>query len=182
MTWPKPLFLSVAFGCLLSACSHQIETRIEGMSSPLLPKQGEFFFAQTPEVDHPLMARAHVYAASNLAQKGWQLMPDTAGYQLVVTIAERPSDIGLAAQEDDTVKVIAKPGDQHESRSCVDVEHRVTIVMLKHSDGDVVYSGSAAEHHCKARLADTLPLLVNASLEDFGRPGSSRVIKHDGIN
>ncbi|WOE76098.1 hypothetical protein [Alterisphingorhabdus coralli] len=172
-------FLTVALVLAVSACSGPIATRITGQSAQQLPDQGRFALAVSPDVQLPLLDQAHQVAITNLAARGWQ-RSNNADYHLIVTLSERPANIGLALERDAQSEIIARPKNKRLLQSCDDVEHRVTVTMLDRVHGKNVYRGSAAEFHCKAALADNLSLLVNAALEDFGRPGSERVVKRRG--
>ncbi|MEM1133227.1 MAG: hypothetical protein AAGH53_09835 [Pseudomonadota bacterium] len=176
---PAILF-SAALSVVAAACSGPIMTRIEGQSAAQLPSRGQYILADVPDVDLPLLDQAQRYAVTDLAEHGWELSQDSADYQLVVTLSERPAAIGLKVKQEDNLRLIAEPKEEKPLQSCEDVEHRVTVTLLSRTDGSKAYSGSAAEFHCKAELAETMAILVNAALEDFGQSGSKRVVQREG--
>ncbi|MEO1044298.1 MAG: hypothetical protein AAFX04_02535 [Pseudomonadota bacterium] len=177
----RTLGTTIIVTAMLAGCAGPVATRIDSRSAEALPEQGRYMLAEAPGDTVPMLDAAQQQVIASLSRQGWQHGDETADYMLLVTLSERSAAIGLKAVGDDTARTIATPKEQEFLQSCEDVEHRLTISLLRQSDGSTAYNGSAAEHHCKAGLAESMPHLVAAALADFGRPGGQRVVHRKGV-
>lgn len=176
----RAMLLLAGLAVMLSACSGPIATRIDGQSAARLPPKGQYVLIEAPKTQLPLLDQAQQHVMAVLAARGWQRGGDDADYLLMVTMSERPAAIGMKVKQGETIRRIADPKKRRALQSCDDVEHRVTVSLLNRMDGSTAFSSSAAEYHCNAALADSMPFLVDAVLEDFGRTGSRRVTHRRG--
>ncbi len=94
---------------------------------------------------------------------------------LQVTLSKRPANLGLTIGEGEGAKTIATPKKNKPLQSCKDEEYRLGIRFFKISDGSSLYSGDAAEYHCKASLSEALPAMVNAIIYDMNGPRGDKI-------
>ena len=59
---------------------------------------------------------------------------------------------------------IAAAKSQKRFQSCKDHEYRLTVNLFDQALGKKLYSGSAAEYHCNATIAQSLPFLIDSAL------------------
>ena len=150
----------------LSGCSGPIETRILSAGQGI---DGGISLVQTPPASPPLNAKAHELALAGL-QKHVGLSAGEPSHQLTVTLSERPAALALHAGEKQAVRVVAAAKRRKPLQNCDDREFRLTILIMRISDGAVGYRGEASEYHCKASIEESLPHLVDAALADLRSP------------
>jgi hypothetical protein len=150
---------------LIAGCSQTVETRISsaGLSAPAAAR---FVLADskaaTPELRH-----AQMLVTDALLAHGFQ-PGDAATLHLEITVADRPAALALGTA--------AGPGSLSPAKrkkplqSCEDREYRIGVALTRIADGMLIYQANAAEYHCKLKLAEALPDLVQAALADFGTP------------
>jgi hypothetical protein len=163
--------IALCAAALLSGCSGPIETRImsAGVAAPLSAEQS-FRFAAAPDPLSEVQIAAQNLVTERLGSHG--LRPGEPA-QLVVTVAvaDRPAAIGIVrADPENGAQTLASPKPRKPLQNCDDREHRVQLTIESAASGALHYRGAAAEYHCRARLSETLPLLVDAALADLGAP------------
>lgn len=152
----------------LSGCAGPIQTRVKNHMAIALPDQPGFAFPKSIDGENPTQQLAKKLIAAALIEKGFR--PNDNPRLLVETaLAERPADIAIAAGETDQRNQVATAKTRELLQSCKDKEHRLTIGIFDITDGTQVYSGSAAEYHCKGTLQQSLPHLVDGALAELGK-------------
>jgi hypothetical protein len=172
VTMRKLLALFLLLG--IPACSGSIETRI---SSAGAEKIGSLEY-QLAEQGANQQNADHLLAWQLLAEalKGRSVQQTaSAPIMLQVTLSKRPANLGLTIGEGDGAKNIATPKKNKPLQSCKDEEYRLGIRFFKISDGSLLYSGDAAEYHCKASLSEALPAMVSAIINDMDGPRGDKI-------
>ncbi|MEP2101199.1 MAG: DUF4136 domain-containing protein [Parasphingorhabdus sp.] len=155
---------------ITASCSGPIETRIQTEAGSALPAQKQYSFTAKPEQNSETYQSARKLVAEALAAKSF-IAADEAPILVHIALAGRPASIALTAGEKDNVSTIAGQKERKPLQSCDDVEHRLTINMVAAADGSVIYSGTAAEYHCKGSMEQSLPFLIDGALSDLGNSG-----------
>lgn len=163
--------LALCAAALLSGCSGPIETRIlsAGEAAPLGAGQN-FRFAAAPDPLPEMQLVAQNLLTERLRERG--LRPGEPA-QLVVTVAvaDRPAAIAMVqADPNSGAQTLAPAKTRKPLQNCDDREHRVQVTIESVASGALHYRGAASEYHCRARLSETLPLLIDAALADLGAP------------
>jgi hypothetical protein len=121
-------------------------------------------------------AVARDMVVAKLEEKGFTL--DDAGVlQLHVAVSERDAAIALSSEKG----AIAKAKRRRPLQSCADKEYRLAVALTRISDGALVYRGSAAEYHCKVKLAQAMPALVDRVLADLAAPKGDYALTRSGV-
>ncbi|PHR14252.1 MAG: hypothetical protein COA41_17740 [Sphingopyxis sp.] len=153
----------IASAMAVAGCAGPIETRVQ--SQQLVPAVEQKGFAWSP-ID-PIANRdtelARDLVGKSLVEKGYQQTPD-ATILVHVALADRPANIAIDAGDDKAVQPLVPAKRQKSFQSCKDREHRLTVSLFDQRRRQKLYSGSAAEYHCKGTIAQSLPFLVNAAL------------------
>lgn len=152
----------LALSLSLAACVGPIETRVES-SGETGVRPATFQTGEAASADAlPLVTAA-------LSGRGYR--SDAAGsLSLQVTVSDRPAE--LALQSGDTTLSPARG-----KKRCAKREYRLGITLTRMSDGAAIYRGHAAEFHCKLKLAEVLPVLVESALADLGAPRGAYIVK-----
>jgi hypothetical protein len=168
------LFLICA-GALVAGCSSMVETRVSssGVQSP----SAEAYMISTVDESSAELRDAYKLVAKSMATRGFTLAKE-APLHLEITLDGRPAALSLGTKEGPGSLSPAKKAKP--LQSCADREYRLGVTLTKVSDGREIYLGRAAEYHCRAEIADVLPLLVDAALADFGKPRGTYVLKRKG--
>ncbi len=175
--------LMIPLVAMTTSCGGPIETRIQTEASSSLPSQKQYSFTAKPEQNSAAYQTARRMVAEALAARNFAAA-DEAPTLVHIALADRPASIAMTTGEKDNIATIAEKKERKPLQSCDDVEHRLTINMVNTSDGSTVYSGTAAEYHCKGSMEQSLPHLVDAALSDLGNSGqttSSKVRTRTGI-
>jgi hypothetical protein len=159
---------------MTASCGGPIETRIQTEAALPLPAQKQYSFPVKPEQESAVYQTARQLVAAALAEKQFTAV-DEAPVRVHIALANRPASIALTTGEKDDVRVIASPKERKPFQSCDDVEHRFTLTMVDSANGATLYSGTAAEYHCKASLEQSLPYLIDAALLDLGNGSNPAV-------
>jgi hypothetical protein len=122
----------------VSGCAGPIQTRVQTHQLIAAPEQKNFALSAIDVVANSDLARARDMVEKSLSERGYQLSAD-ASILVHVALSDRPADIAINA------------GDQ-------------AISLFDQLRGTKLYSGSAAEYHCKGTIAQSLPFLVNSAL------------------
>ena len=150
---------------LVSACIGPIETRVD--SRGLGGAQPVVFFAD-PDVVGPA-ADAQKLVAQALVAKGYRAA-EMADVSLHVTLSDRPADLSLHSGS----AVLAPTSGK---KRCAKREYRLGVTLTKIADGSLYYQSHAAEFHCKLKVEQVLPALVDAALKDIVAPRGSYTVK-----
>ena len=161
-------FLTIPFLFLASACSGPIETRITTHSAAALPKPKHFQYSAKPGQDSPSHAIARDLVSAALLDAGFK-QKDAASILVSVAFADRPASIAVSAGDGPDVESIAEIKEREFLQSCEDQEHRLSVTIVNQVSGANIYTGTAAEYHCKAEFGDSLPHLVKAALSNLGK-------------
>lgn len=169
-------FLMIPIIAIIASCSGPIETRIETQSGSALATQKQYSFTAKPEQNSETYQSARKMVANALATNSFTAK-DSAPILVHIALGGRPASIAMTAGEKDDVSTIAEQKERKPLQSCEDVEHRLTINMVNATDGSILYSGTAAEYHCKGTMEQSLPHLIDAALSDLGNSGEANINK-----
>jgi hypothetical protein len=147
----------------VSGCAGPIQTRVQTHQLIGSPEQKNFALSAIDVVANSDLARARAMVATSLGERGYQPSAD-ASILVHVALSDRPADIAVNAGDKAAEQLIAAAKSQKRFQSCKDREHRLTITLFDQLRGTKLYSGSAAEYHCKGTIAQSLPFLVNSAL------------------
>lgn len=177
----KPL-IALIFGALAVSCSGPIATRIASEGRAPEAQAATFVLTNAPGEVSGDEKTAHNMVMSRLAARGWRNDSENANYSLTISLSERPASVGITAKSvsGNQSKVISAPKKNKALQSCDDVEQRLSIAIVRLSDGARVFRGNASEYHCKARLNETLPYLVDAALSGIDNPNGNKIIHRAG--
>lgn len=159
--------LMIPIVALTASCGGPIETRVQTQAGSALPAQKQYSFTAKPEQNSETYTMARKMVADALATKNFATTND-APILVHIALAGRPASIAVTAGENSEVSTIAEQKKRKPLQSCEDVEHRLTVYMVNASDGSTIYSGTAAEYHCKGSIEQSLPHLIDAALSDLG--------------
>lgn len=147
----------------VSACAGPIETRIQTHQfvAAAEPKQFTLSPKEVPENRDLAMTRDLV--TKSLIARGYEASPD-ASILVHVALSIRPADIAVDGGDKDSSHSIASAKPKKRFQSCKDQEHRLTISLFDQARGAKLYSGNAAEYHCKGTIAQSMPFLIDSAL------------------
>ncbi|GAA0465960.1 hypothetical protein GCM10009096_03270 [Parasphingorhabdus litoris] len=152
---------------ITASCSGPIETRIQTQSAAPLLAQNQYNFSPKPEQNSPAYKKARTLVTEALAAKDLTAV-EQASVTVHIALANRPASIAMTVGEDNDIETIAAQKERKPLQSCDDFEHRLTITMVNSADGSILYSGTAAEYHCKGTLEQSLPYLIDGALSGLG--------------
>ena len=177
----KPL-IALCVGALAVSCSGPIATRVASEGRAPEAQAATFVLVNAPGKGSAEEITAQNMIISRLAARGWRRDAENANYSLTISLSERPASVGITAQSTsgNQRKVISAPKKNKPLQSCDDVEQRLSIAIVRLSDGARVFRGNASEYHCKARLNETLPFLVDAALSGIDNPNGNKIIHRAG--
>lgn len=177
----KPI-IALSLAALATSCSAPIATRIASEGRAPEAQAATFVLVNAPGEASSDEKTAHNMVISRLVQRGWRSDADNANYSLTISLSERPASIGIIAKSvgGNQSKVISAPKKNKPLQSCDDVEQRLSIAIVRLSDGARVFRGNASEYHCKAQLNETLPYLVDAALSGIDNPNGNTIIHRAG--
>lgn len=168
----------------VSGCAGPIQTRATTHQLIAPPEQTSFVLSPIDTLANHDTALARDLVSKSLSGKGYQPVSD-ALILVHVALSDRPAEIAINAGDQDAEKLIAAGKKQKRFQSCSDREHRLTISLFDQMRGAKLYSGSAAEYHCKGTIAQSLPFLVDSALSglanDAGDAPRSIVRTRQGI-
>jgi len=153
-------------------CSGPIETRIQTQAGSALPAQKLYSFTAKPEQNSKTYTMARKMVADALTANNFAAATD-APILVHIALAGRPASIAVTTGENSDLSTIAEQKERKPLQSCDDVEHRLTVNMVSATDGSTIYSGTAAEYHCKGSMEQSLPHLIDAALSDLGNSDQS---------
>lgn len=170
----------LAGGCLsLSACAPALMTRIDSSGAPAqaITKGNAAIILPTKINITPEWQQARDAILANLQKKGVDVA-EPATYSIEISLAARPADLSLATLGSTAGMEPIAPIGQKGGTKCVNNDYRLVVVLSRIADGTLLYKGSASEYHCKEKLAEIIPVLVDAAMRDFGNPkGNYTVIR-----
>ncbi len=174
--------LSFILLCFLSGCAQAVETRISsrGVAGSAAVSPGGFIILDDAKAVGSEMRTAHDLVISSLAKRGY-LPASAPQYNLAVTVSSRPAPLLVKIGNTPAVPANGKAKPKRIFAPCAKVEYRLAVVLTRIADGVVAYHGTAAEHHCKASLSQTLPALIDAALGDLGTPRGDYVVKRKAL-
>lgn len=159
--------LTITMLAMTASCAGPIQTRIQTQMAAPVTDQKQYRFTETPEQQSIAYQAARKLVAQELGNR--KLSQDDSALMLVqIAFADRPASIAITAGKEDQSTPVAIAKKQEFLQSCEDSEHRLSISIVHQADGAQIYSGSAAEYHCKGKFDDSLPHLVKAALSDLG--------------
>ncbi|MEO9467575.1 DUF4136 domain-containing protein [Parasphingorhabdus sp.] len=170
----RSAFLIAISVAVLSGCSGPIETRVTTHSVAPLPQPEKYGFGDVSDQSNEHYETARNLVGAALKRKGLQ-MADDAPMLVDIGLAERPASISVSVGEDSDTAIVAAQKEKKPLQSCDDKEHRLTVSIVDRATGQMVYSGTAAEYHCKGTISDSLPHLVRGAMSDFGNAPNSDV-------
>lgn len=159
--------LMIPIAALTTSCGGPIETRIQTQAASTLPAQKQYSFTAKPEQYSKTYTIARKMVADALAANNFTAA-NNAPILVHVALAGRPASIAVTTGENSEVSTIAEQKKRKPLQSCDDIEHRLTVNMVSATDGSTIYSGTAAEYHCKGSMEQSLPHLIDAALSDLG--------------
>lgn len=168
--------LMIPIVAMTASCGGPIETRIQTQAGTALPAQKQYSFTAKPEQNGGTYITARKMVADALAARDFAFA-DQAPILVHIALAGRPASIAMTTGEGNDVSTIADLKERKPLQSCKDVEHRLTINMVNASDGLTVYSGTAAEYHCKGSMEQSLPHLIDGALSNLGNSSEENSTK-----
>jgi len=169
---------------LLASCAPSIETQIASAGAGEIPEKASFVFMSGPGTDNTVNVAARNLVADSLYLKNWkEEAPGT--YAISVSVSVLPSSLDVHEndlEQGETNPIVTKrPKKNYILGSCTSELHRLDVKIFRVVDGERLYSGTASEYHCKARIMDTLPYLTNAAMADIGKLPAARTEKRKGV-
>lgn len=157
----------------VSGCAGPIETRVETHQAIAAAAQKQFALSPIDAAANGDIALARDLVTKSLGERGYVATAD-ASIVVHVALSERPADIAVSAGGKDAQRSLAAAKAHKRFQSCKDREHRLTISLFDQLRGTKLYSGTAAEYHCKGTMAQSLPILVTSVLSGLdGEPTDS---------
>ncbi|CAO1654894.1 hypothetical protein [Parasphingorhabdus sp. NYA22] len=147
----------------VSGCAGPIQTRVQTHQVIAAPAQKKFTTSPIDAVVNRELSLARDLVAKSLNERGYESSPD-ASILVHVALSDRPADIAVDAGAKDAEQSIAAAKSQKRFQSCKDHEYRLTVNLFDQARGKKLYSGSAAEYHCNATIAQSLPFLIDSAL------------------
>ncbi|MEM8919265.1 MAG: hypothetical protein AAGE37_10430 [Pseudomonadota bacterium] len=169
----RSAILTILTATLVAGCAGPIETRISTQAGAPLPDDRTYNFGSVAEQDNDLHKAAREMVDSALKSRGFRAV-ENAAILVDLTLADRPADISITVGEDTEQAVLAEVKQQKPLQSCKDREHRLTVTIADRVTGTSLYSGAAAEYHCKGTMAESLPHLVRGAMAEFGSGTGAR--------
>ncbi|SIN66021.1 protein of unknown function [Parasphingorhabdus marina DSM 22363] len=169
----RSAILTVLTATLVAGCAGPIETRIMTQAAAPLPDKQTYDFGSVAEQDNELYRAARELVDSALKSRGFRTA-ENASTLVDLTLADRPADIAIRVGEATQELVLADVKAQKPLQSCKDREHRLTITFADRVSGAMLYSGTAAEYHCKGTIEESLPHLVRGAMAEFGSGSGTR--------
>lgn len=152
----------------VSGCAGPIQTRVQTHQLIAAAAQKKFTTSTIDAVANQDLVRARDLVAKSLNERGYESAAD-ASILVHVALSDRPADIAIDAGDKDAEQSIAAAKSQKSFQSCKDQEHRLTVNLFDQVRGKKLYSGSAAEYHCKGTIAQSLPFLIDSALSGLDR-------------
>lgn len=165
--------LTILTTALVAGCAGPIETRIATRAGTPLPDNQTYSFGSVAKQDNDLHRSARELVVSDLKSRGFRTDEDAA-VLVDLTLADRPADIAITVGEGEDQTLLVDVKQRKPLQSCKDREHRLTVTIADRISGTTLYSGTAAEFHCKGTLEQSLPHLVRGAMADFGSGSGNR--------
>ncbi|MGB5485519.1 hypothetical protein [Parasphingorhabdus sp.] len=159
----RSLLWILAGAMTVSACAGPVETRVQTHQVTAAAELKQFALSANDAVENRDLVLASDLVARSLTRKGYQSSPD-ASILVHVALSSRPADIAIDSGVKNAVQSIATAKSQKRFQSCKDQEHRLTISLFDQARGTQLYTGSAAEYHCKGTIAQSMPFLIDSAL------------------
>lgn len=156
---------------MLSGCAGPIETRSQNQQLTAAPEPRKFRISPAESLESPELLLGRELVAAYLSERGYQADQD-ASILVHVALSDRPAAISIDAGSKEAARPLAAAKRHKQFQSCRDREHRLTISLFDQAQGQKLYSGSAAEYHCKGTVAQSLPYLIESALSDLDRDPS----------
>ncbi len=176
--------LMIPIMAMTASCSGPIETRIQTQTAASMPAQKQYSFTEKPEQNSEIYKTARNLVAEALSAKSFSAT-DQASIMVHIALANRPASIAMTTGEENDIDIIVSQKERKPLQSCEDVEHRLTVTMVDSANGSTVYSGTAAEYHCKGSLEQSLPYLIDGALSGLGgdpnQPANEKIRTRTGI-
>jgi hypothetical protein len=147
----------------VSGCAGPIQTRVQTHQLIAMSENRQFSLPPIDDVTNRNLVIAREMVMKSLTERGYQFSPE-ASILVHVALSDRPADIAVAAGVKDAEQTLSAAKRQKRFQSCKDQEHRLTISLFDQSRGTQLYSGNAAEYHCKGTVAQSVPFLVETAL------------------
>jgi len=159
--------LTITMLAMTASCAGPIQTRIQTQVAAPVTDHKQYRFTETPEQQSAAYQTARKLVAQELGNRNLS-QDDTALMLVQIAFADRPASIAITAGKEEKQASVAIAKKREFLQACEDSENRLTIYIVRQADGAQIYSGSAAEYHCKGKFEDSLPHLVKAALSDLG--------------
>jgi hypothetical protein len=158
----------------LTGCAGPIETRVTSIGEPSIAAARYLVTGDEPVLQGELLLARNLVTDALLKR---EIAASPLGeLNLEVTISSRLASLGLKQAE----STVSQAKSIKLLQNCIDREYRLGITLTRIADGKQLYRGTAAQYHCHATLADTVPKLVDAAIADLGAPKGSYTIKNKG--
>ena len=158
----------LAGAIMVSGCAGPIQTRGQTQQLASAPETRKFKIVPAESLDNRELVLGRALVAESLRKLGYQSAPD-ASILVHVALSDRPAAIAIDAGGKNDARRIAEAKRHKQFQSCRDREHRLAVSLFDQAKGKQLYSGSAAEYHCKGTIAQSLPFLVATALSDLDR-------------
>ena len=162
----------LASALAVSGCAGPIQTRVQTHQVIAASAQKKFTMSSTDAVAHSDLTAARALVARSLNDRGYESSSD-ASILVHVALSTRPADIAVKAGAENAEQSISTAKKQKRFQSCKDREHRLTVSLFDQVRGKKLYSGSAAEYHCKGTVIQSLPFLIDSALSGLDTKPSS---------
>ncbi len=163
--------LLVSFGACTPAVITRIESKGDAISAAITPASFAIIrptkIVQSAELD-----AAQSAVVAKLTSKGF-VATEPATYAVDVTLSLRPANLALAVDDGAGMQSNNKTG----NKNCFNTDYRLTVGVTRIADGALLYRSSAAETHCKDALSAIVPVLVDATMADFGAPRGAYTVQ-----
>lgn len=170
----------VAVSAMLTACAGPIETRIDSALVAPPAKDATYILSAPEGAMGSVESEASRLLETRLGEQGFTRTTDAeaAQYTVSLTVADRPA--AMTYRAGDAALADVKP--KKPFQNCEDRDFRVAIIITRVADASASYRGSAAEYHCKAKIAEVMPNLLDAALSGLnGRSSGPRIVKRSGL-
>ncbi|ASK89738.1 hypothetical protein [Sphingorhabdus sp. SMR4y] len=158
----------LASALAVSGCAGPIQTRVQTHQLVAPSEQKTFTTSPVDAVANRDLVDARDLVTQSLERRGY-ISSSNASILVHVALADRPADIAVEAGTDKAAQSITPAKKQKRFQSCKDREHRLTVSLFDQVRGRKLYSGSAAEYHCKGTIAQSLPHLIDSALSGLDK-------------
>lgn len=161
---------------LLGGCASVVETRVNSSGAvKTLPK--EYRLAELQKDSSADLIKARELLVDALGNRGMS-RSENADAIVTATVSKRLASLSVKTNG----QVISAAKKKKPFQSCEDVEYRMTFQLTRPSNGEKLYSGAASEYHCRADLAEVLPILVDALIASMDGAEGTKILTRSGVD